>query len=122
MKNNPVNNDVIISYIDSVINNTNSFKLQIATYNEVLKSLKSLRNDSSTRYDNIPVSSINPVAKHSLSIDSHHQQLDERITISRRLKHRSYQPDTNSNPTELKDYQPISILPILLKFSEKIVL
>ena len=67
VRNNPANNDVIISYIDHQKYNTNSFKLRASTYDEVVKSLKSLWNRCSIGYDNIPVSFIYPIAKHTTS-------------------------------------------------------
>ena len=49
---------VILSHINSHTSRYDSFKLQKVTYSkgDVLKSLKSLRNDSSIGYNNIPVS------------------------------------------------------------------
>ena len=64
---NATTNDVILSHIDSLTSSHDSFKLQKVTYNDILKCLKSLRNDCSTGYDNIPVSFIKPVAKYIVS-------------------------------------------------------
>ena len=58
---------LILSHIDSLTSNHDSFKLQKVTYNDVLKSFKSLRNDCSTGYDNIPVSFIKPITKYITS-------------------------------------------------------
>ena len=55
----------ILSHIVSLISSHDSFKLQKVTYNDVLKSLESLRNYCSTGYDNIPVSFIKPTAESS---------------------------------------------------------
>ena len=57
---------LILSHIDSLTSNHDSVKLQKVTYNDVLKSLKSLRNDYSTVYD-IPVSFIKPIAENIAS-------------------------------------------------------
>ena len=42
---NATTDDVLLSYIDSLTSSHDSLKLQNVTYNGVLKSLKSLRND-----------------------------------------------------------------------------
>ena len=64
---NATTDDVILPHTDSLTSSHDSFRLQKVTYNDVLKSLKSLRSDCSTGYDNIPVSFINPVAKYTVS-------------------------------------------------------
>ena len=48
-------------------NTTEQFELQTANSNEVLKIIKSLRNDCSTGYDNIPIFLIKSVAEYILS-------------------------------------------------------
>ena len=60
VRQNPTTNDVILSHI--------GFRLQKVTYSDVLKSPKLLQNDCSTRYDNIPVSFIKPVAEYIASV------------------------------------------------------
>ena len=57
---NATTDGVILSHIDSLTSRHESFKLQKVTYSkgDVLKSLKSLRNDCSIGYNNIPVSFI----------------------------------------------------------------
>ena len=64
---NATTDDVILSHIDSVTSSHDSFKLQKVTYNDILKSLKSLRSECSTGYDNIPISFIKPVAEYIAS-------------------------------------------------------
>ena len=64
---NATTDDVILSHINSLTSSHDSFKLQKVTYNDVLKSLKSLWNDFSTGYDNIPVSFIKPTAEYIAS-------------------------------------------------------
>ena len=61
---NATTDDVILSHIDSLTSSHSSFKLQNVAYNDVPKSLKSLQNDCSTEYDNIPVSFIKPIAEY----------------------------------------------------------
>ena len=64
---NATTDDVILSHTDSLAGTHDNFKLQKLTYNDVLKSLKSLRNDCSTGYNNIPVSFIKPIAEYIAS-------------------------------------------------------
>ena len=121
---NATTDGVILSHIDSLTSSHDSFKLQKVTYNDIVKSLKSLRNDCSTGYDNIQVSFIKPIAEY----------IDSPLTfIINNLIEESKFPDQwkiarispipkVTNPTELKDYLPISILPILSKVYEKQVL
>ena len=52
------------SYISSLKDKSNSFKLRLVTPTEGSKCIKTLRNDCSTGYDNIPVSFIKPVAEY----------------------------------------------------------
>ena len=52
------------SYISSVKDKSNSFELRFVTATDVRKSIKVLRNDCSTGYDNIPVSFTKPVSEY----------------------------------------------------------
>ena len=60
---NATTDGVILSHMDSITSSHDSFKLQKVTYNDIVKSLKSLQNDCSTGYDNILVSFIKPIAE-----------------------------------------------------------
>ena len=115
---------VILSHIDSLTSSHGSFKLQKATYNDIVKSLKSLRNDCSTGYDNIQVSSIKPIAEYIVSpLTFIINNLIEESKFPDQWKIARISPIPKvTNPTELKDYRPISILPILSKVYEKQVL
>ena len=115
---------VILSHIDSLTSSHDSFKLQKVTYNDIVKSLKSLRNDCSTGYDNIQVSSIKPIAEYIVSpLTFIINNLIEESKFPDQWKIARISPIPKvTNPTELKDYRPISILPILSKVYEKQVL
>ena len=116
--------DDILSHIDSLKSSHDSFKLQKVTYNDVLKSLESLRNDCSTGYDNIPVSFIKPIAEYiasPLTFIINNLIEESKFPDQWKIARISPIPKVN-NPTELKDYRPISILPILSKVYEKQVL
>ena len=124
VRKNATTNGVILSHIDSLTSSRDSFELQKVTYNDILKSLKSLRNDYSTRYNNIPVSFIVPIAKYIASpltfiINNltEESKFPDQWTIARI----SPKPEV-PKPIELKDYRPISILPVLSKLYEKQVL
>ena len=116
--------DDILSHIDSLKSSHGSFKLQKVTCNDVLKSLESLRNDCSTGYDNTPVSFIKPIAEYiasPLSFIINNLIEESKFPDQCKIPRISPIPKVN-NPTELKDYRPISILPILSKVYEKQVL
>ena len=59
---NQTDNATIRSYVSSLKNKSNSFKLRLVTPTEVNKCIKTVRNDCSTGYNNIPVSLIKLVA------------------------------------------------------------
>ena len=83
-----------------------SFKLQKVTYNDVLKSLKSLRNDYSTGYDNIPVSFIKPIAEYiaiRLTFIINNLIEESKFLDQWKIARISSIPKV-SNPTKLKDY------------------
>ena len=117
VRNNPANNDVIISYIDYLKYNTNSFKLRASTYDEVVKSLKSLWNRCSIGYDNIPVLFIYPIAKHIASFLTsiiNNLTNDWNFRTNGKSACISPKPKVLNPIVELK-HQPISILPMLSK-------
>ena len=118
---NATTDGVILSHIDSLTSSHDSFKLQKVTYNDIVKSLKSLRNDCSTGYDNIQVSSIKPIAEYIVSpLTFIINNLIEESKFPDQWKIARISPIPKvTNPTELKDYRPISILPILSKVYKK---
>ena len=111
---NATTDGVILSHIDSLTSSPDGFKLQKVTYNDIVKSLKSLRNDCSTGYDNIPVSFIKPKAEYIASpLTFVINNLIEESKFPDQWKIARISPiPTVNNPTELKDYRTISILPI----------
>ena len=113
--------DVILSHIDSLTSSHDSFKLQKVTYNDVLKSLKPLRNDCSTGYDNIPVSFIKPIAEYIASpLTFIINNLIEESKFLDQWKIARISPIPKvTNSSELKYYRAVSILPILSKVYEK---
>ena len=57
-------NATLQSYISSLKDKSNNFKLRLITLKEENKYIKTLRNNCSTGYDNIPVSFLKPVAEY----------------------------------------------------------
>ena len=53
-----------LTYNCSLKDKSNSFQLRLGTPTEVNKCIRTLRNDCSTCYDNIPVSFIKPAAEY----------------------------------------------------------
>ena len=116
--------DDILSQIDLLTSSHGSFKLKKVTKNGILKSPESLRNDYSTGYNNIPVSFMKPIAEYnSLTFNIRINNLIKESKFPDQWKIACISPVPKvNNPTELKDYRPISILPILSKVYEKQVL
>ena len=117
-------NDTLRSHITSLKNKSNSFKLGLVTPTEVSKCIKTLRKDCSTGYDNIPVSFIKPVAKYLESPLTF--IINNFIVISTfpgiwKIACNSTIPKI-VNPSQFKDYRLKSVLPILSKIYEKLVL
>ena len=115
---------VILSHIDLLTSSHGSFKLQKVTYNDIVKSLKSLRNDFLTGYGNISVSFIKPIAEYiasPLTFIIKNLMEESKFLDQWKIARISPIPKVN-NPTELKDYRPISILLILSEVYEKQVL
>ena len=124
VRQNATTDGVTLSHTDSFTSNHDNFKLQEVTYIDVLKSLKSLRNDCSTGYDNIPVSFIKPIAEYiasALTFIINNLIAESKFPDQWKIARISPIPKV-TNSTELMDYRPISILPILSKLYEKQVL
>ena len=105
-------------------NTTEQFELQKTNSNEVLKTIKSLCNDCSTWYDNIPIFLIKPVAEYVSCPPAFiiNNQILTR-TFSKKWKISPICPFLTVNKSETPvDYRPMSLLPILSKFYEKIIL
>ena len=121
---NGTTNAVILSHIDSLTSSHDSFKLKKVTYSDIVKSLKSLRNDFSVGYDNIPVSFIKPIAEYIASpLTFIINNLIEELKCPDQWQIARISPIPKvTNLIELKDYHPISILLILSKVYQKQVL
>jgi len=100
------------------------FNLRTATYSDVFKAIKRIRNDCSTGNDNIPskylkasIETITSPICHIINSCIENQLFPHQWKISRI----SPVPKVNK-PTCHSDYRPISILPILSKVYERVIL
>ena len=117
--------DVITNQlIESLSDMPNSFHLLHATFDTVLKALKSLRSDCSTGHDQIPAKYVKEISAYLASPLTHiintcisTSSFPDQWKISRVCPIPKI-----SNPASLADYRPISILPILSKVFEKVIL
>ena len=110
-------NTTLRLYTSSLKDKSNSFKLRLVTLTEVSKSIKTLRNDCSTGYDNIPVSFIKPLAEYlesPLTFIKNNFIVTSTFPGIWKIARISPIPKL-VNPPQLKNYRPISILPILSK-------
>ena len=104
--------------------NYNIFTLKESNYIEIRKELKNIRNDCSTGFDCIPPDLIKPVSDYLASPLMH--------IINNCIKMRKFPKlwktakicpiPKISSPTTNSVYRPISILPILLKIFERVIL
>ena len=120
----PVSTESVYQFIENCSNDHTSFKLRTITYQEVLKHLKNLRNDSSTGSDSIPVRYVKLISDYLASPLTH--------ILNSFIKNNSYPhawklsrvvplPKTN-HPITIADYRPISIQTCMSKIFEKVVL
>ena len=101
-----------------------SFKLRPKSYKETLQEVKSIRNDCSTGNDNIPISLVMLVAENIASPLPY--VINECIKLSVfptewKCARISAIPKID-NPTTDDDYRPISILPVLSKVFERLIM
>lgn len=113
------------SFIHNLPNlSPDSFKLRKVSYRDIEKELNSLRNDTSCGYDNIPVNLIKLVRSNLISPLTYiinNFISEQSFPTAWKIARISPVPKSN-HPTSLNDYRPISVLPILSKVYEKVVL
>ena len=100
------------------------FRIKHTNYHEVRKIINGLRNDCSSGFDRIPVKFIKSASDHIISPLVHiinssidHEQFPDKWKIGRICP-----VPKIDNPSKPKDYRPISILPVLSKVYEKVIL
>ena len=123
VKENALYDDAILSRIYLLPNNPNHFKLEKATSDEILKCLKSLWNDQSTRYGNITILFVKSGAEYIFSLLVFcMKNLIEEFKFPEQWKITCMSPIPKvTNPTQLENYRPILILPVLWNKYEKLI-
>ena len=88
------------------------------------KFISELRNDCSSGFDNIPVKVIKPVAEDITSpiVNIINSSIDKEIFPDNWKVARVCPVPKIVNPINEKDFRPISILPVLSKIYEKVIL
>ena len=101
-----------------------AFRLKPTTYDEVKKIILNLRNDCSSGYDSLPVKFLKPVYEYITSPLVHIiNNCIKTGTFPNQWKIARVCPIPKvKNPSEPKDFRPVSILPVLSKVFEKVIL
>ena len=86
--------------------------------------MKKLKNDCSSGYDNIPIRYLKPVSEYLVSPLVHiiNNSIDRNIFPDKWKIARVSPVPKIDQPIKLKDYRPISILPVLSKVYERVIL
>ena len=100
------------------------FTLRPATYDEVRSAINKTRNDCSTGPDSIPINLLKPVSDLIISPLTHIINcFIEASEFPKAWKQARISPiPKNPSPQKLSDYRPISVLPVLSKVYERIVM
>ena len=110
--------------ISSVQANSNGFKIQYTNYDQIKKIILGLKNDCSSGYDNIPVRFMKPVSDHVISPLVHiiNNSIDKIFFQNSWKIARVFSIPRVDNPTSVKDFLPILVLPILSKVYEQVII
>ena len=112
------------SNLTSLLNNLPDENYDQSNDNEVYKIITNLKNDCSSGHDNIPVRYLKPVAEYITSPMVHiiNTSIDHEISPKQWKIPRVCPIPKTDNPTSIKDYRPISILSVLSKVHERVIL
>ena len=101
-----------------------AFVIKYTSYNEVRKIILELRNDCSSGYDQIPIKFLKPVVDNITSpiVFIINSSIDKEIFPDSWKIARVCPIPKVDNPVNVKDLRPISILPVLSKVYEKVIL
>ena len=104
--------------------NENAFKLQPTSYNDVKKALNTIRSDCSTGHDSIPINLLKPVSQFIISpLTFIINNFISFVTFPEYWKVARISPVPKvNNPSSPNDFRPISVLPVLSKVYERVVL
>lgn len=120
----PSNMEDLFKTVEGLQCQDNSFTLALVTYNEVLNAIKSLRNDCSTGPDQIPTKFIKPIAEFLASPLCHIiNTCIQTSAFPTKWKTARISPIPKVDDQRANDdYRPVSILPVLSKIFERLVM
>ena len=106
------------------VDSPESFEIEHTSYETVHKILMELRNDCSSGFDHIPPNLIKPVIDQITSLLVHiiNNSIDKGIFPDHWKIARVCPIPKIKQPVEPKDFRPVSILPLLSKVFEKVIL
>ena len=112
------------SNLRSLLNNLPDENYDQSNYNEVYKIITNLKNDCSSGHDNILVRYLKPVAEYIISPMVHiiNTSVDKEIFPKQWKISRVRSIPKTDNLTSIKDYRPISVLSVLSKVYERVIL
>ena len=107
-----------------MVPDSNAFTINYTTYDEVQKIILNLRSDSSIGHDNIPLKFLKPVVDQITSPIVHiiNTSIGKEIFPDSCKVARVCPIPKILNSVTVKDFRPISILPVLSKVYEKVIL
>ena len=120
----PKTENILHDLIDGLPQQHNSFNITKVSYAEIRKAILNIRNDCSTGPDKIPSKYLKLCVDEITSPLCHiiNESIDKQI-FPEQWKFSKISPIPKINqPIEPSDYRPISILPILSKVYEKVLL
>ena len=120
----PQDSDELKNLIGSFPDKNNGFQLQTVSYEDVEQCLRLVRNDCSAGYDNTPAMFIKPVVEFlvpPLTFVINNYIATNNFPKAWKTARISAIPK-RTQPVELKDYRSVSILTVLSKAYEKLVL
>lgn len=102
----------------------NEFKINHTTYEEINKIINGLKNDCSSGFDDIPIRYIKPVAECLISpiVEVINSSIDQKIFPQQWKTARVCPLPKTDTPTKVNDYRPISVLPVMSKIYERVIL
>ena len=122
-ENEPLNESEILQLLKRVPD-SNAFIINYTIYDEVQKIILNLRKDCSSGHGNIPVKFLKPVVDQITLPIVHiiNTSIDKEIFLDSWKVARVCPIPKIDNPVTVKDFRPISILPVLSKVYEEVIL
>ena len=104
--------------------NENAIKLQPASYNDITKALNTIRSDCSTDHNSIPINLLKPVSEFIIfQLTFIINNFISSGTFPEYWKVARISPVSKvNNPSPQSDFRHISVLPVLPKVYERLVL